>query len=70
MLQVTKLDGNAVGTFDGEIVTGLNGQKLFHVKSNHIYTADFPSRLVGELEHNLALDIWGNVMFKVSPQDD
>ncbi|WED20840.1 hypothetical protein L3Q72_09305 [Vibrio sp. JC009] len=65
-MQVTNSDGNPVGTFDGETVKGLDGQKLFQVKSNQIYTTEFPSRLVGELDHDVALDIWGNFMFNVS----
>ncbi|MDG3088517.1 hypothetical protein P7F88_21600 [Vibrio hannami] len=65
-MNITNIDGSTVGTFDGKVIKSVDGHQLFKIKDNHIYTTEFPSRLVGELEQDVALDLWGNYMFSVS----
>ncbi|WP_375750489.1 hypothetical protein [Vibrio sp. HN007] len=65
-MNIVNIDGSTVGTFDGDVIKDVEGQQMFKVRNNHIYTTEVPARLIGELEQNIALDLWGNYMFRVS----
>ena len=64
-MQVIDTLGHKIGHFDGEIVSNSTGQRLYKIENNHIYSASFPKRLIGELESDVAFDIWGHVLFKI-----
>ncbi len=63
--QVYDASEKHTGTFDGEYVYNLSGQKVLRIDDDEIYNMEMPCKYVGVFEGNQATDLKGAVLFRL-----
>lgn len=65
-LQVSSASGDPIGFFDGEFVVSNEGETLYRVDGEEIYTPGNNTRFLGYLEDRTARSVTGETLFTLS----